>query len=105
MKNIAGWLLIVVVAVVVVAVVMTQKEEESYTNTCGDAVEKFCDKHYGRDQWFFDSIHTFNDQLVFAVIRTFDGGQTDLSILPQSRAMIIESTTSAKTPARRVHRF
>lgn len=105
MQNIPRWLVVGVVAVVVIiALVLMARREHYAADTCGDVVKKFCDKHYGKDTWSIDSTTTFNDQLVFAVIRTFDGGQTELSILPQSRTIIIEGTTSAKTPTRRIHR-
>lgn len=102
------WFVVLVAVVAVVAAIMVVARREAYntdTNNVAAVVEKFCDKHYGKDKWSLDAIYAFNDQLILVAIRTNDGGQTDLSILPESRAIIIEGTTSAKTPACRIHRF
>lgn len=99
------WLVVVAMVVAMVAMVARRESYDTDTKNVAAMVEKFCDKHYGKDKWSLDTLYAFNEQLSFVAIRTNDGGQTDLSVIPQSRSIIIEGTTSAKTPACRVHRF
>lgn len=52
-------------------------------------IEKFCNQHFG-DNWNIDSLVSYNEKITFVVIQT-KNKKIDLSIQPDSRAIIIEN--------------
>jgi len=69
-----------------------------------DILEKFCNSHFDED-WGVDHVYRYNDKIMFAVIQVQDA-VVDLSIQPESRAIIIENIKGKTNRlTKRVYRF
>lgn len=85
-----------------------QKEKYQQKNNNGDedlmdVIEKFCKQHLG-EEWGMDHVYRYNDKIMFATIQ-IQGAVIDLSVQPDSRAIIIENIKGKTSLTKRVYRF
>ena len=69
-----------------------------------DILEKFCNTNFG-EEWGVDHVYRYNENIMFAAIQ-IDGAVVDLSVQPESRAIIIENIKGKTNRlTKRVYRF
>ena len=81
-----------------------QKKVNKTEDDLMDILEKFCTEQFG-EEWGVDHVYRYNDKIMFATMQV-QGAVIDLSVQPESRAIIIEDIKGKTSHlTKRVYRF
>lgn len=81
-----------------------QKKVNKAEDDLMNILEKFCTEQFG-EEWGVDHVYRYNDKIMFVVIQV-QGAVIDLSVQPESRAIIIEDIKGKTNRlTKRVYRF